>query len=198
MDLKGFLYDGIVNEPVLTGSLLLAEPIMDDSYFSRSVVLIVDEPEGGGHVGLMLNKPIDYTFDNLFPDSGIGNNIRIYCGGPVELERLTLLHTLGDELGKSFEVMPGLYVGGEIPKVVDYITSGADTEGKLRFMLGYCGWSPGQLSNEIERHSWVVNNNRNSTGLLTGEGIKYWRREIKELGEDFRGWLMVPPDPSFN
>ena len=198
MDLSQLLYDKMPKEPVNTGSLLVAEPIMDDTYFSRSVALIVDHPANNSHLGLILNKPLEYTLNDLFPELEDGKNIRIFCGGPVELERLTLLHNLGSDLGTSFEILPGLWVGGEIKKVADYILSGGNTEGKLRFMLGYSGWSPGQLSNEIKGNSWAVNNHRSAEGLLQLEGIEFWRREVKELGDNFRSWLMVPPHPSYN
>ena len=199
MDLKELLYDRMAEEPVSIGSRLIAEPIMDDTYFSRAVCLIVDKPSSGGHVGLILNKPVDYNLSDLFPYTGdVGKNIPIYCGGPVDLERMTLLHTLGDELGTSFEVLPGLYVGGEVDKVVEYLKSGKESEGKLRFFLGYSGWEEGQLAREISQKSWAVLNDFTSPVQLKGEGVSFWRNEIKKLGDDYRSWLMIPTNPSFN
>lgn len=197
MDIKDLLFSG--NKPVKahSGALLISEPLMVDPYFSRSAILVLDEPEDGGHFGLILNKSTEMTLQNLMPDWEAGKRIRVYCGGPVDLERMFLLHTLGDALGPAVEVLPGIYVGADFDKIVEYIDNGGEVEGKLRFFLGYCGWSPGQLAAEIERHTWAVNP-RPETNLLKGRGDKYWRRQVEQLGEDYRSWLVVPSDPSLN
>lgn len=197
MDLKELLFSSPVNINPHCGSLLIAEPLMDDAYFSRSVILVLDEPVDGGHFGLILNKPTEMTLHNLMPDWEAGERVPIFCGGPVDLERMFMLHTLGDKLGNCVEVVPGVYVGAEIDKVIEYIEDGGEVEGKMRFFLGYCGWSAGQLDAEIENHTWAVNPSPERS-LLSGEGNDYWREEVSELGEAYRGWLLVPANPSLN
>ncbi|MCH5222419.1 MAG: YqgE/AlgH family protein [Muribaculaceae bacterium] len=197
MDIKDLLFSS--NKPIKphSGALLISEPLMVDSYFSRSVVLVLDEPEDGGHFGLILNKSTDMTLKDLMPEWEEGEKIPVYCGGPVDLQRMFLLHTLGQNLGPAVEVVPGVYVGADIDKIIEYIDNGGEVEGKLRFFLGYCGWSPGQLDAEIKNNSWAVNpfplNN-----LLSGKGEKFWRKEVEQLGDDYRSWLLVPSNPSLN
>lgn len=198
MDLKDILFSDLPAATPHMGSLLVSEPLLEDKYFSRSAILVLDEPEDGGHFGLILNKPTDMTLKDLIPDWEDGKKVPIYCGGPVDMQRMFLLHTLGDKLGASAEVLPGIYVGAELDKIIEYVENGGDVDGKLRFFLGYCGWSPGQLSAEIEGKTWAVNALPQSFNLLEGEGIEYWKREVKDLGEDYRGWLVVPLDPSLN
>ena len=198
MDLKELLYDNLGDATPSVGDFLIAEPIMEDNYFSRSVILIVDEPEEEEHVGIILNKPTDVMLPSIFPNIEMTENIPVFCGGPVGLDRLTLLHTLGYDLGTSFEIIPGLFVGGEINKVIEYLNSEDYTEEKIRFFLGYCGWGKRQLISEIERKFWAVSSNINSKNLLKGAGNNYWRREVKKMGDDLRSWLTVPPDPSYN
>lgn len=198
MDIKELLFTGFPTSTPHMGSLLISEPLMDDKYFSRSAILVLDEPEDGGHFGLILNKPTEMTLRDLMPDWEEGENVPIYCGGPVDLRRMFLLHTLGEKLGSNTEVLPGIYVGADLDKIIEYIEEGGEVDGKLRFFLGYCGWSPGQLSGELNGKTWAVNALPQCENLLKGEGGEYWRREVEDLGEEYRGWLMVPEDPSMN
>lgn len=198
MDIKDILFSELPISTPHMGSLLISEPLMDDKYFSRSAILVLDEPAEGGHFGLILNKSTEMTLKDLMPDWESGKEVPIYCGGPVDLQRMFLLHSLGDKLGSSTEVLPGIYVGADLDKIISYIEEGGKVDGHLRFFLGYCGWAPGQLAGEINRKSWAVNSLPQCHNLLKGSGIDYWSREVRDLGEDYRGWLVVPPDPSFN
>lgn len=198
MDLKDILFSDVPVANPHMGSLLISEPLMDDKYFSRSAILVLDEPDDGGHFGLILNKPTEMTLKDLMPDWEEGSKVPIYCGGPVDLQRMFLLHTLGEKLGSTAEVLPGIYVGAELDKIIDYIEEGGEVEGRIRFFLGYCGWSPGQLKAEINGKTWAVNALPQCDNLLKGSGVQYWNREVKDMGEEYRGWLMVPVDPSLN
>ena len=198
MDLKDILFSSLPTTTPHMGSLLISEPLMDDKYFGRSAILVLDEPEEGGHFGLILNKPTEMTLKDLMPEWEEGKKVTIYCGGPVDLQRMFLLHTLGEKLGSNTEVLPGIYVGADLDKIIEYIEEGGEIDGKLRFFLGYCGWSPGQLAGELNGKTWAVNAFPQSENLLKGEGLAYWNREVKDLGEDFRSWLVVPLDPSMN
>lgn len=197
MDLQDLLFSSLPNVSPHCGSLLIAEPLMDNSYFSRSAILVLDEPEDGGHFGLVLNKSTAMTLKDLMPDWEEGSRIPVFCGGPVDLERMFLLHTLGNTLGSCVEVIPGIYVGADLDKIIEYIENGGEVDGKLRFFLGYSGWSPGQLDAEIEAHTWAVNPTP-SRNLLEGSGDEYWRKEVEDLGQDYRSWLLIPSDPSLN
>ena len=198
MNIKDLLFSGTHNFKPHSGSLLISEPLMDDAYFSRSSILVLDEPKDGGHFGLILNKPTSMSLKDLMPEWEGGDNIPIYCGGPVDMERMFLLHTLGNKLGSNIEVLPGIYVGADLDKIIDYIDNGGEADGNLRFFLGYCGWSPGQLKAEINGKTWAVNALPQTPNLLSGSGLDYWNREVKDLGEEYRGWLVVPLDPSMN
>ena len=180
------------------GQLLIAQPVMNDPYFSRSVNLILDTPEDGGHFGLMLNKETDLTLFDLMPDWEAGKKVPVFCGGPVDMERMFLLHSLGHKLGDAHEILPGLFVGADLDAIIDYIDNDGDIDGKIRFFLGYCGWSPAQLEGEIRNRTWAIANISDPTLLLSGAGNEYWTREVKNLGDEFKPWLNVPINPSLN
>lgn len=198
MNIHDLLYDNASGLRAGKGSLLIADPMMRERYFSRSVVLVLDETDDGGHLGLALNKSTHLTLRDLMPEWERGGDVTVFCGGPVGLERLFLLHSLGRMLPGSLEIVPGIYVGGDIDGIVDYVNAGGEVEGRLRFFLGYSGWTCGQLQKETDAHSWAVNPDAGGLSLLREEGDAYWRREVGRLGDNFRSWLMVPPDPSYN
>ena len=77
------------------GSLLISEPFLQDSYFQRSVVLLVEHTREGS-MGFVLNKKTDLFVNTFF--SGLEGipQIPIYIGGPVSSNRLFFVHTLGD------------------------------------------------------------------------------------------------------
>ena len=180
------------------GDLLIAEPLLDEPYFKRSVILLLDEDNNQGHIGLALNKITPVSLQDLFPDWKAGAEVPVYSGGPVEADRLFMLHTMGDRFEGSMEVSPGLYVGAKLDDIIDYINNNRYADGNIRFFLGYSGWSRGQLTSEILKNTWALNPNPGHTDVLTGAEDLYWRREVRRLGEKYRSWLLVPSNPAFN
>lgn len=198
MDLESIIYkDPTIVNPQ-KGDLLIAEPLLDEPYFKRSVILLLDEDNNHGHIGLTLNKTTPVSLQDLFPDWKAGAEVPVYSGGPVEADRLFMLHTMGDRFEGSMEVSPGLYVGAKLDEIIDYINNNGNTEGNIRFFLGYSGWSKGQLTSEILKNTWALNPNPGHTDVLTGAEDLYWRREVRRLGEKYRSWLLVPSNPAFN
>ncbi len=198
MDLESIIYKNptIVNPQ--KGDLLIAEPLLDEPYFKRSVILLLDEDNNQGHIGLALNKITPVSLQDLFPDWKAGAEVPVYSGGPVEADRLFMLHTMGDRFEGSMEVSPGLYVGAKLDDIIDYINNNRYADGNIRFFLGYSGWSRGQLTSEILKNTWALNPNPGHTDVLTGAEDLYWRREVRRLGEKYRSWLLVPSNPAFN
>ena len=198
MDLESIIYkDPAILNP-RKGDLLIAEPLLTEPYFKRGVILLLDEDTKNGHLGLVLNRLTPITLQDLFPDWEAGSKVPVYCGGPVEADRLFMLHTLGDLFPESKEVARGIYVGANLDGIVEYINTNGNTEGCLRFFLGYSGWTEGQLTSEILRNTWALNPHPSSADLLTGSGDLFWRREVERMGAKYKSWLIVPSNPSFN
>ena len=199
IDLESLIYKDPTGASPEKGDVLIAAPLLDEPYFKRSVVFLLDAPDGdGGHIGLTLNKATPVTLQDLFPQWKAGKNVRVYCGGPVESDRLFMLHTLGDRFDGSQEIAPGLYVGADLDQVMEYINSEEPIEGHIRFFLGYSGWSKDQLATEIINHSWALTKAGEMTEALTGSGNIYWRREVERLGSGYRSWLLIPQNPMDN
>ncbi|MBD5387681.1 YqgE/AlgH family protein [bacterium] len=198
IDLESLIYRDSTDVNPKKGDLLIAEPLLDQPYFKRSVVLLLEEDENKGKIGLTLNIPTPVTLQDLFPEWTAGKKVRVFSGGPVESDRLFMLHTLGDYFDGAMEVAPGLYVGADLNQVMDYIQNEENLEGKLRFFLGYSGWAKDQLCTEILNHSWVLIHPEDKGDALVGRGNEYWRREVEKLGKDYRSWLLIPQNPEEN
>jgi putative transcriptional regulator len=66
-----------------------------------------------------------------------------------------MLHTLGDVFKGCKEILPGIFVGANMDDVVEYVDSGGEVEGRMRFFLGYSGWQSNQLESELLGKSWA-------------------------------------------
>lgn len=198
MDLNSIIYHPNSDVTPENGDILIAEPLLQDHNFKRSVVLLLEEDINRGHLGLVLNKPTNIFLKDLFPEWDAGESIRIYSGGPVESDRLFMMHTMGDVFEGSKEIAPGIFVGAKVEDMLAFINEYPDIEGRMRFFLGYSGWIAGQLASEIKHNTWALKHNPDTSELLRGKGNSYWRREVEKLGETYRSWLLVPPDPSYN
>lgn len=180
------------------GALLIAEPFLREDYFCHAVICLVDYEMGKNTMGIVMNKPTLYTLGSVVKQINNDIKIPIYCGGPLSCDRLYFIHTLGQLIPNSKKITDGLFIGGDFDSMVNYVNSGYETNGKMRFFIGYSGWDAGQLEEELSQHVWAVCGHGSHANLLTGEGDKYWHRHVKALGEEYRGWKYHPENPQLN
>lgn len=180
------------------GMLLVASPKLREAYFRDSVVLILEHDASMGFIGLTLNKETKLTLSDLIDKDFSGAVIPIFRGGPVDEDRLFMLHTLGRELDSHLQCVPGLWVGGELEKLAEYLEVNNRSEGMIRFFLGYSGWEKDQLEEEIEQGYWGVLPAFPAQELISGTGKKFWRKAVAALGDGFKNWLLMPDDPRDN
>ena len=181
------------------GDILLSSPLLTDPNFNRSVVLVLQEDNDLGHIGLVLNHSLDLTLEEICSITDRHGSMRVFNGGPVDMQRIFWLHTLGERLPGALEVLPGLYIGGDYDTLIRTIADDVSLSGQIRFYLGYSGWSAGQLSKEIDLKAWAVLRNLVSPGmLLESDGEEMWHSFVRLLGPDYRHWLILPSDPSLN
>lgn len=177
------------------GKLLISEPFLLDYYFKRSVILLVEHNDEGSF-GVIMNKPLKTNFSEVvkdFPEF----DAPLYLGGPVQNENLFFIHTLGDKIEHSNEIIEGLYWGGDIEQVKEMITLKLIEPENIRFYIGYSGWSPKQLNNELKRNSWVVSRT-SSSNLMQAKPEILWDSSLKNLGEEYSIWTRFPSDPASN
>lgn len=178
------------------GKLLISEPALRDFYFGRSVVLLVEHDEEDGSIGLILNKPIHLKINDVVKEFPHISH-PLFLGGPVHPERLYYLHTVGEKIPGSIEIMKDLYWGGEIKTLVELIDQKRVAPDEVRFFIGYSGWEPGQLNRELGEKSWIVTQ-CNSETAMDQKPDKLWGTLLKELGNDYAIWSNFPADPILN
>lgn len=177
------------------GTILISEPLLWDYFFKRSVVLLAEHNEDGTF-GVIVNKPIKARFNEVVKDFPEFNS-RVFLGGPVQNDSLFFIHTMGETIDNSMEILPGIYWGGDIEQVRELISMQMIKPAQIRFFIGYSGWSPNQLEGELERNSWVVSY-ISADELLRTTPSALWNRSLRRLGRDYAHWTHFPDDPGNN
>lgn len=180
------------------GSLLVAEPFLQEECFNHAVILLIDHGEGYASMGLTLNKQAGYRLGDIVSDVNKDIDVPVYSGGPVGDDRMFYLHTLPGLFNDSIEIADGLYIGGDYSQVIDYVNAGYPTDGLLRFYVGYSGWEPGQLEKEIEQNVWAVTKPADYRELLAASPASLWHNTVRSMGPRYRGWQLHPLNPLSN
>lgn len=177
------------------GILLIADPFLKDPNFMRTVVFLCDH-QSEGSLGFVINKPIEQTLDELM-DGFDGFPVPVYYGGPVQMDTIHFLHQYPERITGGMEVMENVYWGGDFEILADMVKKGEVDYNKIRFFIGYSGWSEGQLDGELKEKSWLtVSATRNI--LFHGEPDEIWKASLKHLGGDYEMMINFPIDPSLN
>lgn len=182
------------------GTILVSSPMLTDPNFKRSAILILDTDSQGGYIGLIINRKLEITLEEVCQLPGINGKMKIRSGGPVDLQRIFWLHNFGERLKGALEILPGLFVGGDYDEMISlFMNSKKNLSDDIHLYLGYSGWSKGQLEKEVEMGAWgIVNDLLDPQLLLEAEGDELWNRLCLRLGPDYRHWRIIPSDPSLN
>src|SRR5262247_1626345 len=143
----------------LTHHFLIAMPNMADPYFSKTLTYICEHNDQGA-LGLVVNRPIDMTLQALFERLSLKlgraphADAPVYFGGPVQTDRGFVLHAPAGNWQSTLRV--GRHIGLTTSK--DILEAVGRGEGPARMLvtLGYAGWSPGQLEQEISQNAWLT------------------------------------------
>jgi putative transcriptional regulator len=158
--------DETSGEGYLDGRLLIAMPIMDDERFSRSVIYLCAHSSEGA-MGIVVNRAagsidfpgllvqlniIDKDHQIALPDSA--ESLKVLKGGPVETGRGFVLHS-SDFFIKdaTLPIDDGICLTATLD-ILKAIASGIGPKQAI-LALGYAGWAPGQLENEIQHNGWL-------------------------------------------
>ena len=179
----------------LKGRLLIAEPsILNDSSFNRAIILITEHTDNNS-VGFILNRPLEYTIQDLLPE--IESDFIIYQGGPVEQDNLYFVHRVPELIPESIEVDNGIYWGGNFESLKYLLNDGSLKKTDIRFFLGYSGWGKNQLKNEVNLNSWFISEN-NIKNIFSTDDESLWKNKILEKGGDYKLWANAPSDVNLN
>ena len=177
------------------GRILIAEPFLPGSYFSRSVVFLVAHSEKGS-VGFILNKEIDFEIQDVFPDFP-EFDATVFLGGPVSTDSIYYIHKLGDKLPGSINVLGDLYWGGDFDVLKSQISAGEIHPSEIHFFLGYSGWDAGQLEEELKEDSWLVTDVEEAAVMREFDEVS-WTDFVKKAGNRYSIWEHFPENPTLN
>ncbi len=171
----------------LAAHLLIATPAMADPRFARAVIyLCAHTPEGA--MGLIINKPApDVDFSDLLDQLGIEHGqdaaaIRVRFGGPVELGRGFVLHSTDYPGTHGTMRIDDDTAMSATTEILESMAGGRGPEHSL-FALGYAGWGPGQLDEEIAQNAWLVATPQREI-VFDGNDDSKWTRALATLGID--------------
>ena len=181
---------------VHNGSLLVAEPFMQDVNFRRAVVLVTDHSDDEGTVGFIINKPLTVKITELVEDFPDINSYAFY-GGPVSTNSIHYVHNVGILLDGSTEIGPGVFWGGEFEKLKFLISHQLVREENIRFFVGYAGWSAGQLIEELDSGSWITSEGH-ANYLFKSKPSKLWNQVMHHKGDVFSVLAQLPEQPNLN
>lgn len=190
----------VVHRDITPGCMLVAEPFLREGYFNHSVIMLADYDRNAGAMGVVLNNLLtDTSLQELIPEVKRKDKVSVYCGGPVNSDRLFFVHTLGDIFPGAEPLADGLFIGGNFDAVTDYVNAGYPLEGTLRFFVGYSGWEAGQLEGECAKNVWAVTPPvLDAAECLRGSDDAYWHKVVRRMGAPYTHWLLHPKNPSLN
>ncbi len=174
----------------LAGKLLLAMPAMGDPRFHKSVIYLCAH-DAQGAMGLVINQLLpDVEFSELLEQLKVVSDITIdrsalstpvMHGGPVEGARGFLLHSDDFIKPDTIKVDGGISVTGTIDALKD-LALGQGPKERL-FILGYAGWSAGQLDQELQQNAWLIVDADPELVFHNDVNAK-WDLAMKKLGID--------------
>lgn len=171
----------------LTGKLLIAMPGMGDPRFDHSVIYLCSHSDDGA-MGLIVNKPADLRIKALLSQLNIACEIPVVgerlvrFGGPVETSRGFVLHSSDYEANlHSMPVKSGFSMTATLDILEDIAAGRGPAEAML--MLGYSGWGPGQLEDEISMNGWLTTDASPELVFQVADDEK-WEAALATLGVD--------------
>jgi putative transcriptional regulator len=178
------------------GHILISEPFLQDAYFQRAVVLLV-EHNARGSMGFVLNKKTGLRVNDFFDGFDGIPRIPIYLGGPVSSDHLFFIHSLGNVIPDNVQIGDNLYFDGDFEALRYYLLSGKPVHETVKFFLGYSGWTENQLYGEIKQDSWLVSRSSNRN-IMLAEGESFWKYSVESVGGSYMAWINYPKDPILN
>ena len=171
----------------LTGKLLVAMPGMGDPRFAHSVVFLCAHSAEGA-MGLIVNKPAaDLQFADLLeqldiPRSPAGRDIRVHFGGPVEHGRGFVLHSSDYEGTNGTLKVDSRFGMTATLDILQDIAKGAGPDASI-LALGYAGWGPGQLEDEILENGWLTVD-ADPELVFSPDNPRKWETALRSIGID--------------
>jgi len=163
--------------------LLISMPQMLDPNFARSVVLLAEYGKHGAF-GLVVNRQMPEPAHEVIkpePPMEIQKDVHLFLGGPVEPNRAWVLTTRRDLDGEALEIGHGVYLSASPDLICRALQDLPDP--RVRLVIGYAGWAPGQLDSELAASAWLMAPVQADLVFDTPLD-EMWETAIRRLGAD--------------
>lgn len=174
----------------LAGQLLVSHPQLRDDHFRETVVLLHTHAAAEGALGVIVNRPLGRVLGQIDSTAALKplDEVPLFEGGPVATDRLAFGGWRFPSQGEP-EVRFGLGQDEAVQLI-------ADSRFRLAAYIGYAGWSPGQLENELRMNAWVVC--PFDTLCVDFEGVELWKKLLERHRPDLRLEADSPDNPGLN
>lgn len=175
----------------LSGSLILADPSLQDPSFSRSVLLLTAHQHDDGAVGFVLNKPMGKTVAELIEIEAMRElgELPVFVGGPVSNDQLTFASIAWSAQGEELQFETHLSSDEALHRLREGF--------HVRAFVGYSGWSEGQLESELKQRSWIVR--KPVPGVASEDADEaLWSELLVSMGPYYQLLASQPPRPDLN
>ncbi|MGN6607000.1 MAG: YqgE/AlgH family protein [Jatrophihabitans sp.] len=181
--------------PPAAGRLLVATPLLTDPHFHRTVVYLL-EHDGGGTVGVVLNRPSHTPVGQVLPDwhDVTSEPQVVFNGGPVQPDGALCLGLLG---GSGVAGMREVVDGVSTVDLDGDVTVVAPAASRLRVFAGHSGWSPGQLEHELAEGAWWVAPG-SPADLFSADPRPLWTTVLRRQPPPLCFLATYPDDPTLN
>jgi len=179
------------------GIFLVAAPSLRDPNFRQTVVLLCEHGSQGA-LGVVVNRPTAIHLSEALPQVPVleGQRHLLFSGGPVQPNHILILLRTGQVLDNAHHVFDGVYMGGDMAALERILTVPSGTAA-FRAYVGYSGWSPGQLENEMKTGSWITLPADPSL-VFDKDPLRIWTDIMSSLGSRYEMYAQMPPDPNLN
>jgi putative transcriptional regulator len=170
----------------LAPAFLLSMPQMNDPNFARSVVLLCKHTEDGAF-GLVVNRPLltsGRVTVNLDPPVSTERELQVWIGGPVEPQTSWLLvghEPDAEEELRGMRITDNLYLSTSPTLLRRQLEPSPPP--LTRLIVGYSGWRPGQLEEELKASAWLMSDIDRDL-MFNTPPEKLWEAAIRRLGAD--------------
>jgi putative transcriptional regulator len=143
----------------LAGQLLVATPVIDTGCFQKSVIYVFAHSAEGA-MGIIINQPLELVnYASLVEGMDLPNDVApkelpVYFGGPVERARGFVIHSTDYQRNLALMTSGEIAVTASSTILQDMALGRGPRHAAL--VVGYAGWTPGQLEAEIEANSWIT------------------------------------------
>jgi putative transcriptional regulator len=181
-----------------SGRLLVASTALRESTFARTVIYLL-EHDGGGTVGVVLNRPSHTPVGQVLPDwhDAVCAPDVVFGGGPVMPDgALCLAQLKPSDAGNGPGVRPVINGLATVDLDGDVDAIREETS-RMRVFAGHSGWAPGQLGEEMATGSWYVVDG-DLDDAFTAQPASLWRRVLRRQPVPLRLLSTYPPELGLN